>query len=58
MWFLGLLFCLALFFGFVKGKGLLCCLGFLITASPLCVRVDSDVVEEAYLKCRKRSGRV
>ena len=45
------------FFGCVKGKGLLC-FRVLITAAPLSVRVDSDVVEEACLNCPKRSGRV
>ena len=37
-----------------------CCvlLRFSIAAMPLSVRVDSDVVEEAYLNCRKRSARV
>ena len=45
------------FFGCVTGKGLLC-FRVLITAAPLSVRVDSDVVEEACLNCPKRSGRV
>ena len=47
-------------FGFGKGKakGLLCCLRLLVTATSLGVSVDSDVVEEAYLNCAKRTGRV
>ena len=28
------------------------------TATPISVRVDSDVVQQAYLNCPKRSGRV
>ena len=31
-------------------------LGFLIIAAPLGTRVDTDVVEEAYLNCRKHNG--
>ena len=30
--------------------------GFFVTAAPLGARVDTDVVEEAYLNCRKRNG--
>ena len=45
------------FFGCIKGKRLLC-FRVLVTAAPLSIRVDSDVVEEAYLNCPKRSGRV
>ena len=30
----------------------------LSTATPTSVRVDSDVVQQAYLNCPKRSGRV
>ena len=52
-----LIFLVLVFFGCVKGKGLLC-FRVLITAAPLSIRVDSDVVEEACLNCPKRSGRV
>ena len=29
-----------------------------MAAAPLGARVDNDVVEEAYLNCRRRNGRV
>ena len=41
--FFVLLFCVLTVFGFVEEKGLLCVLGFLITATPLSVRVASGV---------------
>ena len=31
-------------------------LGFFVRAPPLGARVDTDVVEEAYLNCRKHNG--
>ena len=42
----------------MKGKRLSCFCKSLITTAPLSVRVGSDVVEEVYLNCPKRSGRV
>ena len=45
-------------FGLLRDKGCCVVLGFCNTAMPLSVIVDSDVVEEAYLNCQKRSGRV
>ena len=38
-----------------RERGLLCSRVFL-TAAPLGARVDTDVVEEAYLNCRKHNG--
>ena len=52
-----LVFLVLAFLAVLRGKGLLC-FRVLITAAPLSVRVDSDVVEEACLNCPKRSGRV